>query len=328
MIKPIKNINFNKLRNKKVLITGASGLVGIHLLASLKEVQNELNITIYTWTKNENSFYKEIFENCTQIVCDITDINNYKDLPKFDFIIHAAGYGQPIKFLWDKIKTIEINTHVTIQLLELLKDDGIFLYISSSEVYNGLFKYGITEDEIGISDSIHPRASYIEAKKCGEVICNVYREKGKNVKIARLSTSFGPGTKYGDIRVVSSLIDKGLKNDTIELLDDGNSLRTLCYITDVIEMLFNIGLNSKEFIYNVGGIETISILELANKIGFILNKEVLTQKSDGELIGSPKLVNLSIDKYIREFNKNEFVSIDAGLLKTIEWQKTINNETN
>jgi len=318
------NLDFSKLKNKTILITGASGLVGIHLLSSLKSIQKIYNIKIYTWNKNTNELFNYLFEDCERIVCDITDLNVYESLPKFDYIIHSSGYGQPGKFLSDKIKTIEINTVSTIKLFEKLKDDGTFLFISSSEVYNGLFKYDISEDEIGSTNSQHPRAAYIEGKKCGEVICDVYREKGMNVKIARLSIAYGPGTQIGDTRVINSLIDKGLKNETIELVDDGSSLRTFCYISDVIELLWNITLNGQDFIYNVGGIDTFSILELANRIGNILGKKVITPTVNNELVGNPKLVNLSINKYINEFGKKEFTTMESGLLKTINWQKKLN----
>jgi len=319
-----ENVNFLKLKNKTILITGASGLVGINLLSSLKPIQKEYNITIYIWAKNENKIFDSLFEDCVKIVNDITDFNAFTNLPKFDYIIHSSGYGQPFKFLSDKLKTIQINTSSTIKLLELLKDDGTFLFISSSEVYNGLFKHEINENEIGMTNTQHPRAPYIEGKKCGEVICDAYREMGKNIKIARLSIAYGPGTKIGDTRVINSLIDKGLNNDSIELMDDGSSLRTFCYISDVIEMLWNITLDGKDFIYNVGGIDTLSIFELAHKIAKILDKSVILPILNKELVGSPKLVNLSIQKYINEFGKDSFTPIDIGLAETINWQKKLN----
>ena len=93
---------------------------------------------------------------------------------------------------------------------------------------------------------------------------------------------------------------------------------------DVIEMLWNVMLHSKGFIYNVGGVETISILELANIIGDILDKPVEKAIINNELVGNPKLVNLSIDKYINEFGTKEFIPIKVGLLETIKWQEKLN----
>jgi UDP-glucuronate decarboxylase len=319
-------IDFTVLKDKTILITGASGLIGLHLLSSIKQKQKELNITIYTWNKTPNPMLSGIFNDCNTIYSDITEVNDLNFLPNFDYIIHSSGYGQPSKFLDNKIKTIEINTSVTLRLLNKLKPNGTFLFISSSEVYNGLFEYDITEDRIGMTNPTHPRSPYIEGKRCGETICNIFRETGKEIKIVRLGITYGPGTQKGDTRVINSLIDKGLNNDKIELLDDGSSLRSFCYITDAIEMIWNIIFNGKDFIYNVASSNTMSILELANVIGGHLNKEIKTPEINNGLLGNPILVNLSIDKYTKEFGKDTFVSIEDGIKHTINWQKKLNEK--
>ncbi len=326
LLKNNYNIDFSVLKNKTILITGASGLIGLHLLNSIKEKQKELNIIIYTWNKTPNPLLKEVFNGCNTIYDDITEIDNLDFLPNFDYIIHSSGYGQPNKFLDNKIKTIEINTSVTLRLLNKLKPNGSFLFVSSSEVYNGLYEYNITEDRIGLTNTTHPRSPYIEGKRCGESICNIFKENGKNIKIVRLGITYGPGTQKGDTRVINSLIDKGLHNDKIELLDDGSSLRSFCYITDAIEMMWNILLNGTQFIYNVASTNSMSILELSNVIGKILNKDIVISDINNGLIGNPILVNLSIERYIKEFGKKDFVPIDLGIKNTIDWQITLNKK--
>jgi UDP-glucose 4-epimerase len=78
--------------------------------------------------------------------------------------------------------------------------------------------------------------------------------------------AYGPGTKKNDHRVLNSLIQKGLMGDKIELMDGGDAVRTYCYITNVIEMFWNILLFGKKTLYNVGGESKITILELAKTI--------------------------------------------------------------
>jgi len=314
------NVNLSDLKNKSILITGASGLLGLYFLSSLKLIQKKYNIKIYAWIKNNiEDYYDSFFKDFYIIKEDITDIKIFDSLPNFDFIIHSAGYGQPNKFLNDKIKTIEINTLATINLLNKLNEDGKFLFISTSELYSGLNNMNINENQVGITNTNHPRSSYIEGKRCGESICY---SSNKNVKIARLSLAYGPGTKRGDARVINALIEKGIKNKNIQLIDKGESIRTYCYITDVIEILWNIFLHSNEILYNVGGVSTLSILELSKIIGEYLDKDVKIT-STNSLVGSPMIVNMSIDKYMKEFNKKDFVSIEKGIIETIEWQKTI-----
>jgi nucleoside-diphosphate-sugar epimerase len=322
--KVIENIDFSTLKNKKILITGASGLVGFYLTQCVKRLQNELNIEVYLSYKNDiPSYLKEYYDfPYTEIKEDITSV---KLEPKFfDVIIHSSGYAQPMKFLSDSLTTIKINTHATINLLDSLKPDGKFLFVSTSELYSGNDNLNIDESQIGTTTPSHNRACYIESKRCGETICHSYRASGYDVKIARLSLAYGPFTKLGDLRVLNSIIDKGLNNDTIELMDDGSALRTYCYITDVIEMFWNVLLHGKDVTYNVSGFSNISIKGLAENVGQILDKMVIAPVSLDGLAGSPKVVNISSEKYINEFQKHSFVDMKHGLENVIEWMKYIN----
>ena len=59
-------------------------------------------------------------------------------MPNVDIIIHAAGSGEPSKFILNPLSTLEINTLTTLNLFKKLKSKGSFLFISSSDIYNGL----------------------------------------------------------------------------------------------------------------------------------------------------------------------------------------------
>lgn len=322
-----EKIKIDNLKNKKILITGASGLLGVYFVSYFKKFLSQ-NVELYVWIKsNIEEEFKEVFLDCYVIQSDITDPGSFLDLPFFDVIIHAAGYGQPGKFLENKIKTIEINTVSTINLFKSMNKNGYFLFLSTSELYSGINDKSITELQIGNTNTNHTRSCYIEGKRCGESICFSYSEMGYNVKIARLSLAYGPGTKKGDARVLNSLFEKGLKNNSIELLDNGSSIRTYGYISDITEMLLNILFFGKETIYNVGGKSELSIFDLATKIGKLCKKVVKIPEDSKGLNGSPQVVNISIDKYINEFEKKDFISIDEGLGRTFEWQKKLyNNE--
>jgi UDP-glucuronate decarboxylase len=319
-----EKFDFSSLYNKKILITGASGLVGLYLLACLNEAFGDGDVEVYSWIKSDlETETKEIFSKCKIIQGDICDPENFVGLPKFDLIIHCAGYGQPGKFLENKIKTISLNTTATIKLFDCLSNQGKFIFVSTSELYSGLDLENINESQIGTSTTDHPRACYIEGKRCGESICHAFSEQGFDVKIIRLSLAYGPGTKIGDKRVLNSLIEKGIKNDRIDLLDQGDAIRTYCYITDVIEMFWNIILNGKKIKYNVGGLSKTTILDLAEIIGTQLNKKVTVPKNEKGLSGTPKIVNISIQSYLDEFGPHEFISLNEGIKKTINWQKKL-----
>jgi len=320
----IGKINFEELKNKRVLITGASGLLGVYLISCLNHIIDTYNIDLYVWIKNDiDQHTQSLFSKCKIIKKDICDEINFIDLPMFDYIIHAAGYGQPGKFLENKIKTITLNTTSTINLFKKLNNCGKFLFLSTSEIYSGIDSENIKEDEIGNTNTDHPRSCYIEGKRCGESICHSFREDGVDVKIIRLSLAYGPGTKVGDKRVLNSLIEKGLNEENITLLDSGDALRTYCYITDVIEMLWNILFFGKNPVYNVGGESKTTIFNLANIIGKELNKKVFVPEKINSLQGNPKVVNICTKTYTNEFSTPMFISLDEGIKKTITWQKEI-----
>ena len=318
------NVESDSLRNNKILITGASGLIGIYLVSYFKKFKTKLNLEIHTWTKSpiEQDFL-ELFKDTVNFIGDITDISLYESLDNYDFIIHASGYGQPLRFLEDKIKTIEINTSSTIQLFKKLNQGGKFLFISSSEIYSGHDSFNIKEEDIGSTNTFHPRSCYIEGKRTGESICFAYSELGYHVKIARLCLAYGPGTRKFDQRVLNSIVQKSIMEDCINLLDSGSAIRTYCYITDVIEMLLNISIFGKEIVYNVGGESTVSILELAKIVGELTNKKVLTPQTQNSLSGNPNVVNISVDRYCKEFKKSNFINLSDGLVNTINWQKKL-----
>ncbi len=319
----IRGIDFSYLNNKSILITGASGFLGIYFISCLKFLKERYNIKVYAWYGNGLPNYLEKYFDfdLTRIQHDITDDAYFEGLPKFDIIIHSSGYAQPLKFIEDKNKTIKINTSSTLKLLERLNENGKFLFISSSEVYAGLTDPPYAESQIGCTNTDHPRACYIEGKKCGEVICLSYQPEKNDIKIARLAPTYGPGTKKNDQRVLNSLIQKAMENKKINLLDRGEAIRTYGYIADVIEIMWKILFFGRESIYNVGGISKIKIKNLAGKIGGILKVPVVRPDKNLSVIGASDEVELDLSRIRKEFKKNKFIDLDRGLRKTISWQR-------
>lgn len=322
--KSITRVPLSELKNKTILITGASGIIGSYFLAGL---QNLPDIKVFAVCQSEpEKYWKEITNtfNCKILRGDLTFDTFTNELPEADIIIHAAGYGQPGKFMTDPLKTIKLNTSLTLKLLEKLKSGGKFLFISSSEVYSGLTKSPFKETGIGATNTDHPRSCYIEAKRCGEAIVFSARSKGVNAKSARLSLAYGPGTKKGDKRVLNSFIGRGFTEKKIDMMDGGTALRTYCYVTDAVEIMWKILLDGKDNIYNVGGKSKTTIADLAKLVGKIIRVPVNIPRSDKKaLAGAPDDVSLNLDKIKNEFSKKNFISLKNGVEKTIAWQKEL-----
>ncbi len=282
---------------KHIIVFGAFGLVGSNFIESSVH------------------FLERPFK-VTKIKCDEVPDN----LELADYIYYGSGYGQPQKFGEDKLKTIQINTASLLEAFTYLKPDGKFIYISTSEVYSGADSPN-TESVLGTTTPQHPRACYIESKRCGEAICESYRSLGYDVKIARLALAYGPGTKKNDTRVINQLIEQGLKGE-ITLRDGGEAIRTYLYIKDAVELLWKILLKGKKSVYNVGGFSTLSILELAQEIAKQMDATLTIPQINTGLYDAPQRVELDMSRTLKDFDQH-FTPLSQGLRETIKYQKEL-----
>lgn len=318
--------DFKKLAGARIMVTGAGGLVGINILASLARLADTVpGVKLFPVIRSEPSaFLAPLLGHKAARVLrgDLTDESFLERLPAPDVIFHAAGCGEPGRFMADPLSSLKINTLSTFRLLEKLKPGGRFLFISSSEIYTGLKARKYTEEQIGTTNTDHPRACYIEGKRTGETICNLYRRRGVNASSVRLSVVYGPGTRPGDQRALPSFIKKGLAG-RIELLDPGDAKRTLCYVSDAVELMWHVVLRGRRGCYNVGGTSTVRIRELARRIGSLLGVPVLVPKAGAGVAGAPDSVCLDLGRILGEYKKKSFVGLAEGLERAVSWHKNL-----
>jgi UDP-glucuronate decarboxylase len=275
------------------MITGATGFIGSHVLAALPQ-----GFDVWTPPHDEVAASDYI-------------------LPVADIIIHAAGYAAPSLFMKNPIDTVQVNTSTVIRLMEHLAPGGTFLFCSSSAVYTGL-THPATENEIGTTTPYHPRASYIEGKRCGETIVNAYREQGIRAASARIGLTYGPGTKVHDARVLNQFIEKALTEHRIDLADDGSATVTYAYVADVAKMLWQVVLNGTQAVYNVGGVCSLPVVDLALQIGSLIGAGVFVPANR---LVSASQAQMNLARYYEEFGKPEYTAWKDGLQATIEYQK-------
>jgi UDP-glucuronate decarboxylase len=310
-----EKVDFSWLEGKTVVVTGATGLLGTHFLASLSHL-------------NVRGMKIKTFGVCHSGPADYTqDIARWGDIHlvddwkgSADVIIHAAGYAQPTVFTKEPAETIRINTALTQRLLEQLNTNGKFLFVSSSEVYSGLGGL-VTESSIGNTTPLHPRACYIEGKRCGEAIVNAYRIAGLDAKSARLSLAYGPGTRKHDKRAMSQFIEQALVDNKIELKYSGREPRTFCYISDAIEQLWQVLLHGKQPVYNIGGESITNMAGVALLISRETGANLIIPKDETVMPGAPLVVSMDLSRMKAEFGKHDFVSLEGGLKRTIDWNR-------
>lgn len=321
----MNSLDLSGLRDKSILITGASGLIGTYLLFVLKNyISSEGRIkSITAVSRNllpDHLLELTTDENFNFLIGDLTKQSFLDDLGQYDIIIHAAGYGQPQKFMADPLTTIRLNSFTTDILISKVNRNGKFIFLSSSELYMGSLSSPSKVTDIGTTSPSHPRAPYIEGKRIGETIVYSALRDGIDAKIIRLSLLYGPGFKKNDTRVLNEFIFKGINSD-IRLLDDGSVSRTYCYISDGIELLLKIMLSGKEILYNVGGHSKISVIEIAELISKQLHSRVITSNIKNKL-NAPNSVEVDMTLTDHEFKKSNYIEFKEGLSRTINWFKS------
>jgi dTDP-glucose 4,6-dehydratase/UDP-glucuronate decarboxylase len=322
----IKVKKIEELRNKTILITGASGLIGTNLISFLGYLnkKHSLNIKIVGVIRSGAETWFEKGKNISYITLDLSkekiDFNK-----KVDYIFHCATYAQPRKFLRLSKETILLNVNALFNLLDLAqKNNARFLYLSSAEIYGEADKKHIPTEEsyFGNVNTLSERAIYAESKRIAETICFSY-SKSISIKIARVLLTYGPGLKYDDQRVISEFIKRSQNEKKIVMMDSGKALRTFCFVGDLVEMLLNVMLSSKDIVYNLCGKDTYTIKEIAEHIGNINEAQVILPSEPESMTGTPKKSVLSNKKYIHEYKKKYFVKLSDGLKATSQWFKNI-----
>lgn len=325
----LNSVDLVGFKNKKILITGANGLLGQYL-ANLFFVANQekkLNCSLTCVTLHEpNRFLKRILGGKIKFK-KLNLAKPFKLTEKFDYIFHAAGYGQPAKFAKNQLATIKINVDATEKLLEIAKrSHATFVFFSSAEIYGELPKGtpAVSEQYTGSCSTTNTRSVYGEAKRLGETLCAMFnREYGVKAKIVRLSHHYGPGISIHDTRVLADFMRNAFFKKEIRLLSEGKEIKTFGYVADAVKMILHIASRGQELVYNVGGIYPTSIKKLAEMVGKEIGAEVALPKKlkTQHAIHHAGFVKLDLSKILSEMKYFSFTPLKAGLKKTIEWNR-------
>lgn len=332
-------VSLEPLRGQTVLVTGSNGLIGSHLISVIALANRLLNLRaqVTCLSRSEPAIWiREILEEAKFEFFRVDLAQSpIGQLRSFDFVIHAATYGQPKKFLEDPLATMKLNSTVTLSLLELAsRKSGNFLYMSSSEIYGDVVDPGslpLKEEFHGTVSPLDKRAAYTSSKRFGETLCKIFDDKKlTRARVARISSIYGPGIYLKDDRVLNVFVLRALREGQIKMLDRGNQRRRWLYISDGLVMLFYILLYSKELVYNVGGTDLRSIAELAGLIARETGARVVPSQEGAALahtFGAPTVIDMSIDRILKEAGMSDLLPLHEGLKPCIGWARQLLRES-
>ncbi len=309
-------------KNKKILITGGTGMIGYSLTKSL--IKENCKITVVSLDKKFHKFKGVKYKNY-----DLRNFNNCLKLCKNkDIVFHLAGIkGSPVMATKKPasffVPLILLNTN----LLEAARVCGVknLLYTSSIGVYSPSKKF--IEDHMWEKNPSKNDKYAGWAKRMGELQIEAYqKEYNLNYVIVRPANIYGPFDNFDprNAMVIPSLINKAnfAKNE-LDVFGDGSEIRDFLYSDDCAEGI-KLALRKKiKKPINLGSGKKVSIKKIVNiikinsknniKINWIKNKKA------GDKI---RVMDIKRAKSIGFKPK---VSIENGIINTMNWFSENNN---
>ena len=257
----------------KALITGGAGFIGSYLAEAL--LQKGWNVSIIDDLSTgsiKNIDRLKSHPNFDYTIDTIMNIPLMAELiDRADYIYHLAATVGVRLIVESPVRTIETNIKGTEIVLELVaKKNKKILITSSSEVYGKSDKVPFKEDDdLVLGPTIRARWSYACSKAIDEFLALAYhREKKLPVIICRLFNTVGPRQTGAYGMVIPRLVSQALCGAPLTVYGDGRQTRTFTDVCEVVWALRHLMQEPAAIgeVINIGGMEEISILAIAQKI--------------------------------------------------------------
>lgn len=249
---------------KRILITGASGLLGSYLV---NELLADESYDLFLVGRNLNQPDKE--GRVTTISIDFSTDWNANKLPEdLDGIIHLSQAENFRDFPAKAVEVFYINTLSTLKLIDYASKNkiGHFIYASSGGVYgtDGVFK---EEDVIEYKKEL---GFYLGTKHCSEVILENYHSL-LNVIILRFFFIYGKG--QNESMLIPRLVNRVKNKEAISLQGEGGMRINPLHASDAAKAVIASLKLSGSHKFNVGGPDILSLKEICDTIGEALTIE-------------------------------------------------------
>ena len=305
----------------RTLVTGGAGFLGSHLCDKLIKEGHKVICMDNLSTGNIDNISHLIGNNQFHFIKHNVTEYIYLDGP-LDNILHFASPASPIDYLEMPIQTLKVGSLGTHKALGLAKGKKARLLLAStSEVYGDPLVHPQPEDYYGNVSPIGPRGVYDEAKRFAEAITMAYhRYHGIDTRIARIFNTYGPRMRMRDGRVVPAFLCQALKGEALTVFGDGTQTRSFCYVSDLIEGIYQLLMSDEVDPVNIGNPAEMSVLEFAEEIIRIVgsrSKIILKPLPQDD----PKVRQPDISKIKRVLGWTPKVSLQEGLNKTLAYFK-------
>jgi len=305
----------------RILVTGAAGFLGSHLVDRLilegHEVLGVDNLFTGSKANIEHLAGNSRFEFLRH---DVT----FPLYVEVDAIYNLASPASPVHYQRDPVQTIKTNVVGAVNMLGLAKRlNAPIFQASTSEVYGDPEIHPQPESYWGKVNPIGPRACYDEGKRAAETLFfDYHRQHNLQIRVARIFNTYGPRMAIDDGRVISNFIVQALSGQDITIYGEGKQTRSFCFVDDLIEGFLRLMNEGVVGPVNLGNPSEFSMLQLAEAVIKITGSSSQLKFHDLPA-DDPKQRKPDISKAKELLNWEPSVNLEDGLERTVAYFRQV-----
>ncbi len=311
-----------------VLITGAAGFIGSHVVdAFLERGASVIGVDNFLTGSRRNlesadanpafSFVRaDVVEEWPLVERHVAALG-----VRPDRVLHMASPASPVDYAKLPLETLAVNSRGTQMAIEAAERWGArFLFASTSESYGDPLEHPQAETYWGNVNPVGWRSCYDEGKRFGEALVSTHvRQFDIDARIIRIFNTYGPRMRADDGRLIPNFITQALAGVPLTIYGDGSQTRSFCYVSDLVRGI--VACTESELtrgeIVNLGSADEYSVRDFAEVLsrfaGVPLRIEPRPMPPDDPMRRQPDL-----SKALRLLGWSPEVSLEDGLRATLD----------
>lgn len=313
---------------KRVLVTGAGGFKGAHLVERL--VQAGATVVSFVRSFEPRSYFetRQLGRRSTVVIGDLKDYRRVADVLARHAVTTIFHLGaQPIEgtALLHPLETLQTNILGTVHVLEAARLHGRvteIVVVSSDKAYGPCDRMPYRETE-----RLQGATPYDVSKSCADLIAQVYANPqvyGMPVTIARCANVFGPGD-LNMSRIVPGTIEAIIRRRPLRIRSNGRLVREYIYVSDAIDGYIGLAENIKVTrgeAFNVAGGHVMSVAEIVDRICSVIGASVEIEILD-QAGGEVPQQYLDGSKLAEAIGWRAATEFDAAIRETFAWYEQV-----